>query len=1137
MPRFFVSLSLFTLIATGAPLMAAVAGEPVGEPAQAPLSAHPIQPLRGLVYDREGIAEVRRQAARGVHKDLVQKIMEQAREWGARSDGEVAALIPPTDSVFAYGMAGDPKTSRAWPRFGREDNMCSWDRPGTVRSPHTGDIYGAAKEGEAYYDPGTGWKREDGKIFYFKGIWNAWVIDRLHEAVDNLSLAYLLTGEETHARRALFILDRLATLRAALPQTGNSAVDWPHQAAIEDTKGFFHYMGNIANQRTIHTAYNFDLLANAPFSKEPSAADNGMTPGENIAKNYFHIYERRYLKMGALSNHGTILIANLITQGVLFGNAEMLKEGLEGMRGFFDNTINRDGDYMEVSGSYGRLGRDYGSRLIVPLTHYDPAAYPNAAEMPKATDYTDGVAPGDDPRWYHTAVGMLYRLPILGRYPQYGDMSMDRNILLDQDSKWLAKHRALYLRLLHWQTTREDWKDEINRRYPQAARQAGADFSLEDLAVYGPALWIEPDAPAEASEQSAHEKSDFMAGKGIAILRSGKGKDARALFMRGGINSWHGHDDQMAIVPYGHGMMLAGEYGYRWSGTPDFLGWGTRSIAHNTVVVNEDIPTPYLYKGFSRNIAAPAASVTGYLPQPPAQLVEMRNPRLWAKAGLKEYRRTAWLIDAGAERYYFVDLFQIIGGRVHDYSWKAPFVRNPRALKVEGIKPKPTPGVWTLAALSGKNRGEPWNQPGKSWGERLNGENGMIKTLPDEEVLPISKWNPQPGNGYGMIWGIKSEETQHDWRAIWPLHDSENFLRAHFLNYDGMTAVIGQSPSMQMEHPFDMVVARRTPPEGGGPLQSRYLNITEVGKPEEWTLTKVERMEVKTDGEPSDIAAIRSQLISGETDLILSSRLGDSLTAGEGVAFHGRNAFVRYDGDGKVKVLHLQEGTRLEAGGWGIELSEPRFQALVTAVETTAGNGKVWLDRPLPEGTGLAGSTGWIDSPNHGPAGYLHNEFLSLEKVEDAGEEGCTLVFTEQSLVIASINLKSIDPETSGATLFWMHGLAGKAGNFSYKGHAVVPTGRGASKENPALCFVNDIDGKQLGLTQHDGLQEGQRVDVLVTKPGDTFTMPSTVTLSAAPTGEWTLQTNLPVKISIPSGTGTVVQEFPAGKHTFKPLL
>ncbi|EIQ00406.1 Heparinase II/III-like protein [Opitutaceae bacterium TAV1] len=1101
---------------------------------------NPVIPYRGLTYTADDILEVRRQVRdHGANAGLVEDILKTAREWTARSDAEVAVLVPPSGSVFAYGTTGDPKNGKPWPRFARSGDMCSLDRPGEVRSPHTGDVYGTQKPGEPFYDPGTGWVRpKDGQVFYFRGLWNSWVTGQLHDAVDNLALAYLLTGDGAFSRRALFILDRLATLRVQLPVRGYAVADWPHATDDDQVKGFFHYMGNIANQRVINTALAFDLIANAPFASEPSAGDATLSVRDNISKNYFDIYERAYLETRQLTNHALILLGNLITQGVLFGKPDLLREGIDGLHAFLDNTTHRDGDYVEVSGSYGRLGRDYGGRLIAVLANYDPENYPGISGMPDPKEYPHALRFGDDPRWYGNAVRMLYRLPVLGRYPQYGDMTMDRNVLIDRDNEWLARHRVQYLRMLWRQTTREDWKREIEALYPHAAKQKQAPVFLEDLLLYGLSQWVEP-TPAEPAPERpetgipAGETSDLMPGKGIAILRSGEGVNRRALFMRGGINSYHGHDDQMALVPYGNGMVLTGEYGYQWSGTPDHLGWGTRSVAHMTTVVDEDLPAPYLYKGFSPSIPAPAASITGFLPNPrgPAQFVEMRNPQLYARARLTDYRRTAWLVDVDPERYYFVDIFRVVGGKSHDYVWNSHYAArsNRAAFQVDGIKPVATEGVWTLAALSGANRDKSWNRPGQSWGERLNASAGRIEALPGEKPLPRSKWNPEPGNGYGMIWDVKSQVTGNDWQATWLLPDGRHFARASLLNYDGMTAVTALAPSVQQQNPFNIVIARRTREAnaaGSTVLQSRFVNVVEVGGPGAWEVAKTERLPLKTTGLAADAVALKLQLANGSTDYLLSSRAADQTLDGGTVRLAGRNGFARLAPDGRLTALAMQEAVRMEAGGWVVEAAAPAFQARVVSAEPGEPESRLVIDGRLPEGGALAGATVLIDSAPGARIAYSHNDYYSVETVE----HGNTLVFRGQSLVAATLQVDTVKAASSQVELYWNNELGGKPGSFSYQGRGVIPAG--AAPPRP-LAQIKKFNNRELDLTSVSALKTGQKLQVLVAQPGDVLTIPATVTLTRAGTGhDWFLRTTAPVRLTLP-GEKTP-RSFAAGEHVLR---
>ncbi len=1087
-----------------------------------------VRPYRELAYSPADILEARRRARLGANPDIVQKIFEQCDRWMAYSEKQIIDLIPPVDASFAYGMAGDPKTGQAWPRFGRSDDMCSVDRPGEVKSPFTGDIYGIQKPGEEYYDPGDGWVRPgDGKRFYFKGIWNAYIEQQLHAAIENLAIGYLLTGDPAVGRRALVILDQFATLRAKRPETDGTA-DWV--TPLRPGMGYFSNMGNIANDRTVYIGLAFDLLANAPYGDEPSSLDPAVTVRDNILQHYFSVYEPWYItQKKGLQNHALMVLANMTVQGLLKGDADYLRTGIDGTYAFLDGTFNRDGDYYEIAGGYGHLGRSYSAVMTTLLSRYDPARYDNAAELPKPSDYPHSLKFGNDRRWYLYCSDLLFRLPILGRDPQYGDSKPDRYVLLDKTEHWLAWRRCTYLRMLMQTVTRPEWLEHMQQLYASIAEQDIKEPIIHDLMLQGLGMWPLPPAEiknaeaAQVSKTTMGQTSDVMPGKGIIILRSGIGPDSRALFVRGGAGASHGHDDQMAIVPYGNGMVLVGEYGYNYAGTNDHIGWGSRAIAHLAATVNQDLPPSYFYKGRSADVTAPQSDIVGYLSVPPAQCFEMRNTGMWRDIAkdMKDYRRLSWLIDADAQHYYFLDVFQIVGGQTHDYTWNAPYDdhESVATFNVAGIDPQPQPGVWVLAALDGQNQDVTWNKPKQSWGERLNGAaDGQVRDLKLGDIPTPDKiylWNPPPGNGYGMIWDVKAQQTDSDWSATWKLVDDKHYLRTEVINYDGMTAVTARSPSLLIDKHHHLILERRTQPEGvTAPLRSRFVTVAQVGDGDDWPVRAAQKLAVTAERE-ADAVAVGVELADGKRDCMLASRTSQRM-ATDDVTVQGCRGFARFDADGKLAHLALQEGTLIEAGGWRIEAERDCFEAKVRQAKADWDESRLTIDRKLPVGDVLAGSMVLIDSPSGASQPYSHSDYYAIETVEQTRDGGSVLIFRGQSLIATRLRLGSVDAEKNVLTGEWPNELAGLPGTFDFVGRMIQ------SRQHPDhRTLVRSYVGSEVQVLRAAGFKIGDDLEIYVAKPNDRLTMPTTVTLTKQDDGSFLLRSNAAVTLTCQAAAGS----------------
>ena len=111
-------------------------------------------------------------------------------EWAAQDDAWILAQVPGKGACFAYGLTGCPICGAEWGFWDKA--RASFDNPGHVTCDN-----GHVLPDAAHPDAGTGWVAPDGRIHYFVGSYNAWVIEKLTlTAAENLAYAYSLTGDE-----------------------------------------------------------------------------------------------------------------------------------------------------------------------------------------------------------------------------------------------------------------------------------------------------------------------------------------------------------------------------------------------------------------------------------------------------------------------------------------------------------------------------------------------------------------------------------------------------------------------------------------------------------------------------------------------------------------------------------------------------------------------------------------------------------------------------------------------------------------------------------------------------------------------------------------------------------------------------
>jgi len=207
---------------------------------------------------------------------------------------------------------------------------------------------------------------------------------------------------------------------------------------------------------------------------------------------------------------------------------------------------------------------------------------------------------------------------------------------------------------------------------PLLAQMADYVARLKGSQTRGDILDPEPEDVMAPIRQVVEEKgpyvpkTDNLPAYGLAILRSGKGENQRALTLYYGRNMGHGHKDTLNIDLFGLGLDLMPDLGYpeHASVWPSRYEWSSNTISHNTVVVDR------------RKQADEFSGKARFVKQGDgASVAEVYAPEVYPRTSL--YQRTVAMIDASppqqeSKDFYVVDIFRVRGGRECHYSLHGP---------------------------------------------------------------------------------------------------------------------------------------------------------------------------------------------------------------------------------------------------------------------------------------------------------------------------------------------------------------------------------------------------------------------------------------------------------------------------------
>ena len=704
------------------------------------------------------------------------RVRKTADEWAAKDDDWIASILPEHGACFAYGFTGCPICNARWGTWGGA--RCSFDNPGHVICSN-GHVLPDAE----HPDPGTGYVGPDGRIHYFVGSYNAWVIETLQfKALANLALAYTLTGEEKYAEKAVFILDRLADL---YPSCDAGSWDYPSKPP----SGRFCRPWYQVARVLVHYVDFYDQVSNSPAPDKPSVRE-GMTQRQNIEVNLLQngaTYCYTQSLRGGLNNGEADYVRGALAVGCCLDIPWYIHWAYDGPYGIITlvrNNVDRDGRYYETSAMYADHTRNLYLTFAEPLLNYRSEKYP------------EGINLYDDKQFQTFYVLPQLSFNCIGKTPRFGDSGPDagRSFLparLKNNFDYrLAerlysrvsdpKDKARFASLLDYLTGGKVTQARTTQAEMPWVLFHGAESSEDEIGALDPSL------------ERRISESEVFGQKGFVFLRSGEGADAQAALVRYGPTLNHGHHDDLNLNYYALGYEVTYDLGYGLGSTHTQVGWARQTASHNLVLVNETSQ--------QANGSGTGGSLHLLADLPGLKLTEVSSDNSYVQQGVTTYRRLLALIGKGVQQY-LVDIFRVVGGEQHDYLFHA---------------------LGDEATFEGVTLGEPEDGslagPEFKWGAmQLN--DGDMRGFPNKPY-----WRPPPGNGLGFLMNPQRARCEETWQATWPLPSDDAFVQLTMLGQPGTEVISAWAPGIYPRLPKTrLAIARRKAQDS--PLGSTFIAV------------------------------------------------------------------------------------------------------------------------------------------------------------------------------------------------------------------------------------------------------------------------------------------------------------------------
>ena len=443
---------------------------------------------------------------------------------------------------------------------------------------------------------------------------------------------------------------------------------------------------------------------------------------------------------------------------------------------------------------------------------------------------------------------------------------------------------------------------------------------------------------ASTAEGNPFAGGHNLAGYGLASLAFGWGKPGTAIYVYYGRNWMHGHLDRLNIDILYRGLWMMPDHGYPeyTSAWPHRMYVTRNTISHNTVVVNQ-LPQKTNWAGQPEL----------FCQQDDFGAVRVDSREMYD--GLQKYQRTVAFIKLGEGHAYAFDVFRVQGGNDHLYSLHGP----PGPVTCLGLNLVPQQGgSYAGPGVEYRTQTPAGARYGYAW------------------IANVER-DTQPPAAFIVDW-----KAQAGYRGVTDRDDVH--LRYHGFNELADVALGDMEPPQNKQgNPrwLRYLLAHRA----GQDLASTFVGLLEPyqGRP---AIQAAERLEVVAAPEGACPAAIKVTLADGTIDYLMASDHDTGLVKTEsGPEFAGAMAWLRVKA-GVVERAALCRGTRVALGKFALTAPAPGYTGKVVKMSKgLAEKGYVWVDAALPAGEALKGQSMLIDNDR------VRNACYQIESVEQDG--------------------------------------------------------------------------------------------------------------------------------------------------------